>query len=169
MREDEVYKLLSKIRIYYQNMSKSDDVNDEWYKVLKNYDAEDVLGGLDRYLKDEKNRTRIPMPQDLIQGLSTTEEKAKRIQQNSGYVVRCNLCQREMSLEHYNEHYGRCLSTMYLISVLKKQGKQVEYELLASLSEEKFNEVYEKYKDYDENYKLNAERIFKRSEEYDYS
>jgi len=169
MSEEEVYRLIERVRVYYQHLSRSDELNDEWYRFLKNYDASEINNAFDNYLKLERNRNRIPMPQDLTQGLLTLEQKRKRKEQNLGYVVRCNLCQREMSLEHYNEHYGRCLWTMYLMSVFKKQGREVEYELFEQLSESKFNEVYEKYKDYDDNYKLNAERIFKRSEEYDYS
>lgn len=169
MNEEEVYRLIERVRVYYQHLSRSDELNDEWYRLLKKYDVNEINNAFDNYLKSERNRNRIPMPQDLTQGLLTIEQKKKRKEQNQGYIVCCNLCQKEMPLEHYDEHYGRCLSTMYLISVLKKQGKQVEYELLASLSQEKFNEVYAKYKDYENVKKLNTENIFKKGERYDYS
>lgn len=169
MSEEEVYRLIERVRVYYQHLSRSDELNDEWYRILQKYDSNDVNSALDNYLKSERNRNRIPMPQDLTQGLLTLEQKTKRKQQSSGYVVRCNLCQREMSLEYYNEHYGRCLSTMYLISVFKKRGETVEYELLEGLSKENFNEVYEKYKDYNTNGNLNTENIFKKGEKNDYS
>lgn len=143
MREDEVYKLLSRIRIYYQNMSKSDDVNDEWYKILKNYDTADVLEGLERYLKDEKNRTRIPMPQDLIVGLITLDKKEKL---KNDYLVDCNLCHKTMFLSQYNNHYGRCLTITSLVKIYRDKGETMSYEELNTFTTERLNKFYENEK-----------------------
>lgn len=146
MNEDEVYKLLERVRVYYQHLSRSDDLLDEWYKILKDYSANEVENTLNEYLSIEKNRSRIPMPQDLTQGLLTIQQKKKKF--NSNYSVRCNLCGKEMPLAHYNSHYDKCLSIMYLISVFKQQGENVDYKTFATLDDKKFNAIYEKYKNY---------------------
>lgn len=143
MREDEVYKLLSKVRIYYQNMSKSDDVNDLWFEVLKNYDTSDVIEGLDRYLDDEKNRARIPIPQDLIVGLKTIDQKEKL---KNDILIDCNLCHKTMRLSEYNNtHFKKCLLIKTLIPILQKKGNDVTYEVLNEYDYTTLDKLYEKY------------------------
>lgn len=166
MQKLEVINFMKKIKSYYQNFLMEDYIVKEWQDRLKPYEIDDVYRKLDQHLAGEL-KDQIPKLHYILKYLKTPEEKNKS--NNDGFIVRCNLCQREMSLEHYNEHYGRCLSTMYLMSVFKKQEREVEYDLLARLSEDKFNEVYEKYKDYDDTKKVNIDNIFKKGEKYDYS
>lgn len=145
MSEEDVYRLLERVRTYYQHLSRSDKLCDEWFRILKHYKVSEVNENLDKYLSIERNRNRIPMPQDLIQDLWTIEEYQ---QSQKSYIVNCNLCKRPMTLENYNKHYDRCSSIHYLLQIMKSQGIKVEYKDLASLSDNKFNTVYEKYKDY---------------------
>lgn len=145
MSEEDVYRLLERVRTYYQHLSRSDELCDEWFRILKHYKVSEVNENLDKYLSIERNRNRIPMPQDLIQDLWTIEESE---QSQKSYVVNCNLCKKPMTLENYNKHYDRCCSIHYLLQIMKSQGIKIEYKDLASLNDNKFNAIYEKYKNY---------------------
>ena len=143
MNEEEVYELLERVRVYYQHMTRSDALIDEWFKGLKNYSAKDVNSGFDKYLKDERNRNRIPMPQDLISGLSTIDEQ--KANNNNNFKIDCQLCHRFMSLDEYDNHYSKCSSVTYLLSVFKKKNMNVTREELEKLDDESFNRLYNKY------------------------
>ncbi len=145
MNEDEIYELLEKVRIYYQNMAKSDAVNDEWYKILRKYNRDDVYGNLERYLSIERNRNRIPMPQDLISGLSTIEQQKEK--NNDNFKIDCQLCHKFMTLDEYNNHYSKCSSITYLLTLFKKRDMNVSREELENLDEKTFKGVYKKYKE----------------------
>ncbi len=147
MTEEEVYKLLERVRVYYQHLSKSDEIYEEWYRVLKKYNVEEVNKGLDNYLRDEKNRTRIPMPQDLIDGLITEEQKEKL---KNDYLIDCNLCHKTMLLSEYDSHYSKCLKVKAVLLLLRKKGQVIEYDELSRYdikTLERFlneNKIYEK-------------------------
>lgn len=146
MSEDEIYELLERIRIYYQHMTRSDAINDEWFKILRKYKAEDVNSGFDSYLKDERNRNRIPMPQDLISGLLTIEGQKEK--NNDNFKMDCQLCHKFMTLDEYNNHYSKCSSITYLLTLFKKRDMNVSREELENLDEKTFKGVYEKYREH---------------------
>lgn len=145
MSEEEVYELLEKVRIYYQNMAKTDAVNDEWYRILKKYNRDDVYSNLEKYLSIERNRNRIPMPQDLAKGLLTIEQQKTKSKDN--FKIDCQLCHRFMTLEEYNNHYSKCSSVTYLLKIFEKRDMNVSREELENLDEKTFRGVYEKYKE----------------------
>ncbi len=145
MNEEEVYEFLEIVKAYYQNFSKADLVKEVWYKTLKKYSKEDIYKKLEGYLAIENNRKRIPMPQDLISGLSTIDQQKEK--NNDNFKIDCQLCHRFMTLEEYNNHYSGCLSVTYLLKIFKKRDMNVSREELESLDEKTFRGVYEKYKE----------------------
>lgn len=145
MNKIEVTKLLNRIKTHYPFFNIADYVVDEWLKYLRKYDNYDVNKKLDDYIEDEKDRA--PTVAYITKYLKTPEEKAKF--QNSEYVIRCNLCQKEMPLSVYNnEHFDKCSSINYLLMIMKAKGITVEYDDLETLDYRKFERVYEKYKDW---------------------
>lgn len=146
MQKEDIVELLDRVKLHYQHLSMSDELFYEWFRILKEYNRDDVFKKLDEYLENESNRDRIPMAFDLIDGLITHEQKKKI---HSDYLIRCNLCGREMLLSEYDsKHFDRCSSINYLLRIMREQGIKVEYRDLETLDEIKFQKVYEKYKDW---------------------
>lgn len=144
MTEEDVVKLLDRVKLHYQHFSINDSLFYEWLRILKEYSKEDVFNNLDKYL--DKCEVKIPTVFDLKKGLTPISKKQK-VKQD--YIINCNLCGKEMRLSEYeNRHFPKCSSISYLITIMKKQGINVEYKELEQLDDIKFQSVYEKYKDY---------------------
>lgn len=147
MNEREVSDLLDRVKLHYQHLSLSDELLEEWFRVLKKYKNEEVINNLDKYLMIEKNRDRIPNPFDLIDGLITQQQKEKL---KNDYLIDCNLCHKTMTLSEYDSHYSKCLKIRSVMTILKRKGQAVEYDELFRYdidTLEKFlnkNKVYEK-------------------------
>lgn len=143
MNKAETSKLLNKIKGYYNSQFFVDSyVIDAWSDTMKPYDLEDAIEHLQTYLKTYPEVA--PKPHMFTKGLYTAEEK-RRIR-NSEFTVNCNLCHRLMSLDEYDRHYDKCLSTQYLIKRIKEEkGVVPEYEEIYFLPKEKFEGLYQKY------------------------
>lgn len=109
-----------KINSYYRTFTIDDaDVMKEWIDRLSNYDKEDITRRFDEHLNGE-NALNPPMLHLLIKNLPTIEEKTKR--DSNDYIIRCNLCGKEMSLSTYDKkHYPRCLTIHSLIPLIKEK------------------------------------------------
>lgn len=59
--------------------------------------------------------------------------------------VRCNLCNKEMTLENYDKHYDRCLMVTTLVKILKEKGEEVDYETLSQYDSTKLEKIIFKY------------------------
>ncbi len=153
MKEHEVEELLQIVKIHYQNFSIYDSLRDEWFRILKNYSANEVLDNLDKYLEDDRNRERIPMVFDLKKGLLTLDKKERF---KNDYLIDCNLCHKTMFLSEYdNTHHRKCLLIKTIIKDYKKKNQNIAYEELDkfsfeeldkrfSLKKKKIEEVYQK-------------------------
>lgn len=61
-------------------------------------------------------------------------------------VVECNICHKWMTLDKYDNHYDRCMSTQYLIHrIYQEKGVIPEYDEIFYLPREKFEGLYQKY------------------------
>ena len=88
MTFEELKEILTNIKAHYQNFAIYDYVVKEWYKVLKDYEYDDVMESLVDHLT----------PKDL-----------KKESESNRYIVSCNLCDRWMSLDEFDKHYDKCL------------------------------------------------------------
>ena len=101
MNKMETTKLLNKIKGYYNSQFFIDDyVLDAWADTMQHYDLEDAINHIQEYVKE--NPDTAPKPQTFRRGLRTHEEKRRL--RDSKFIIDCNLCQRSMSLEEYDEH-----------------------------------------------------------------
>ncbi len=157
MSESEVSNLLDRVKLHYQHLSLSDELLEEWFRVLKKYNSDEVFNNLDKYLMIEKNRDRIPNPFDLTDGLITENQKEKL---KNDYLIDCNLCHKTMLLSEYNStHYKKCLLIKALIRKLAKEGTKVTYQDLDNYSYERLDKLYDKY--LEKNKKIRIEGIRK--------
>jgi hypothetical protein len=142
MKKTETTKLLNKIKGYYNSQFFIDDfVLDAWAETLEPYDFEDAEEHIKEYLKEYPDIA--PKPHTFIKGMLTKEQKEAR--KNSGYLVSCNLCGKWMSLQEYDDHYGRCLDIQYLLSVAKQKGEEYTREDLEQCKPEVIDKLLNKY------------------------
>ena len=136
MNKTETKKLLNTIKGYYNSLFYIDEyVLNAWSDDYKNYDLEDCIDHLKTYLKEYPDIP--PKPHTFKRGLLTPEEK-RRIK-NSEFTVNCNLCHKSMSLDEYDRHYDRCLSTKYLIKrIYEEKQVKADYDEIFYLPREKF-------------------------------
>lgn len=142
MKKSEVNKLLNKIKGYYNSQFFIDEyVSEAWIESLEPYDFEDAEEHIKEYLKEYPDIA--PKPHVFIKNLLTHEQKEKR--RNADYIISCNLCGKWMSLQEYDEHYGRCLDIQYLESVAKQKGENFSRKDLENCKEEVIDKLLKKY------------------------
>ena len=143
MNKTETKKLLNTIKGYYNSLFYIDEyVLNAWSDDYKNYDLEDGIEHLKTYLKEYPDIP--PKPHTFKRGLLTPEEKRKIKERD--YSVNCNLCNKLMQLDQYDNHYDKCLSTKYLIKRIEEEkGVVPEDDEIYYLPKEKFNGLYQKY------------------------
>lgn len=143
MNKMETNTLLNKIKGYYNSQFFIDDyILDAWHEQLGDYDKDDCIEHIKDYVKEYPETP--PKPHTFKKGLLTPEEKRKLKERD--YSVNCNLCNKLMSLDDYDNHYDKCLSTKYLIKRIKEEKDVVaEYEEIFNLPRNKFDALYQKY------------------------
>lgn len=145
MSLNETKEIMQNIKAHYQTFSIENYVFEEWYKVLKEYDFDDVMEKLVDHLTSNEHK-EIPKVYQLVKYLSTTTEKQNQKEIDSSFKVCCNLCDRWMTMSEYENHYGRCLDIEYLVSKSKKIGKPTTRAELSKLTQTQIQALYEKYK-----------------------
>ena len=143
MTKAEVQNFIKKIKVYYPYFSlDGKDVVDEWAERLKPYENEDVLRKLEEHLKGEKAE-EPPKLHFITKYLKTKEEKERM---GKDYLIRCNLCNKEMYLSDYDKfHYDKCLMIYTLIPILRKNGEEVDYDILDAYDLRTLEKVLYKY------------------------
>lgn len=142
MTKGEINKLLNTIKGYYNSQFFIDEfVTKAWIEELKDYEYEDCEKHLKTYLKE--NPDFAPKPHTFTKGLLTREERQRLA--NEKYFVECNLCHKWMGLNQYDEHYDRCLTINYLVSVAKQKGENITRKELEYCKDEVLDKLYKKY------------------------
>lgn len=142
MTKQETITFIKKIKAYYPIFKLEEDAIDEWANRLKPYDYEDVLLKLEEHLSGEKSE-EPPKLHFITRYLKTKEEKEKY---KGDYLIRCNLCGREMYLTEYNStHYDKCVLIKALIPILRGRGETVSYESLDEYDYATLDKVWNKY------------------------
>lgn len=106
MTFEELKEILTNIKAHYQNFAIYDYVIEEWYKVLKDYEFDDVMESLVEHLTSD-NSNELPKVYQLVKYL--TPKHLKKKSDNKRFLVACNLCDRWMSLAEFDKHYDKCL------------------------------------------------------------
>ena len=151
MTKGETKKLLNKIKGYYNSQFFIDEfVTEAWIEQLQDYDYEDCEEHLKEYLKAYPDYP--PKPHTFTKGILTIQEKEKR--KKAKYIVQCNLCQRWMTIEDYDSHYGRCLDIEYLASIAKEKGEAFGREDLENCRQDIIDKLLKKYEPKKTNFNL---------------
>lgn len=142
MTKEETNRVFKKIKAYYYYFDLDKDSIKLWIEKLLPYSFEDVDSRIEEHIIGEE-RNNVPKIQDLIRHLMTEEQKSES---SDDYIVQCRLCHRWLPLTEYDEHYDRCLSISYLVSVAKQKGETFTRQDLENCREDILNKLYEKYK-----------------------
>jgi len=149
MKKEQANDIIKKIKAYYYYFELDKDSIKIWTDKMLPYSFEDVDRKIEEHIIGEE-RQNPPKVQDLIRHLLTEEQKAKS---KDDYIVQCRLCKRWLPLKEHDEHYDRCLSIEYLVSVAKQKGEEFTREDLENCREDILNRLYEKYKPQETNFK----------------
>lgn len=141
MKQEEVIDLLEFININYPDFKVNDKVTKMWYDELQQYDIEDVKDNLRSFMSNEYYQKEPPKLALLTKDLVKKYEKVHL----DNVETRCPRCNRPLSLEDYDKHFDRCSSIDYVIRETKKWfRKELTRKFLWEMSEEEFNERYNK-------------------------
>ena len=137
----EIFEKVSANAVFF----KADEVHEKvWYEVLCNFVYEDAMKNLEILLKDEKFRMN-PNVYEVIKGLTPIDKKVDF----GKVVVYCPICKRAVNQSEEAKHRERCQSIRYLVKQYKKwTGKDLAKRSLWEMSEEKFQEKYDRFLHY---------------------
>ena len=139
MTREETKKLVDKVQVYRQSFLITQNVYQEWYKVLEPYDYCDVDQKLDGYFKDGDNFGRYPDVYYLTKYLKTTKEKEIM---NVPHTF-CQICGQAIEYENYEKHYARCSSVDYIIKISNQYlDKKLNKDKLMVADDNTFKKYY---------------------------
>lgn len=143
MTREDTKNFLRRIKQHYQEFSVDDYKVSEWYNELKDYSVEDINNKFEEHLRNEQYGNSIPKIWFLTKYLTKEVDKGKN---NANEIhINCMICGKELILSEYEEHYHKCSSIDYIIRQYKKfKGQEISRKDLEELSDNKFEEVYEK-------------------------
>ena len=137
MNNKEVIDLLEMIdRCYKTEYGKDKKIVNDWFKVLKEYELQDMTQSLDTYMK--YNTTYPPKVYDLTRNYQTIENK-KRL---DNARTRCMFCNKEIDLDD-EKHVDRCRSIEFIQTVAKRfQRVDINKAKYRNMSQKEFNEIH---------------------------
>lgn len=146
MNLNQLDELFTKIRVHrpkfgtlLESQSRYNQYRNEWYRILKNYDYQDVIESLERWLSDSENKYYLPDVYTLVNGLYTDEEKNRPME----FKIMCRYCKKWFAYDGLKKHEDRCGSVEYIITNYKKLfNKELSRETLWDLNEEEFEKRY---------------------------
>lgn len=144
MNKTETTNFMERIKSHYQEFIIDDFKVKEWYKELQNYDAEDVNRKLDEHLRSEVYGENIPKLYFLTKYLTPSKDKGKVVHKK----IICNKCGYSFWDTEYDQHLQRCIEVHTVMRDMKKHYQmKLNYHDLMALSDERFEEVYQRYLD----------------------
>jgi hypothetical protein len=137
MKQSEVVDLIKLIdRVYKTDYAGDSDIVKDWFKVLKQFDFEDITNSLDYYMK---NYTEYPPKvYDLIKGYKTIE--SKKLLEHA--KTRCSFCNKIINFDDEN-HIDKCRSIEFIQSAVKRfKNQDIDKERYLKMSKEEFDKYY---------------------------
>ena len=141
MTKEQSIKIVDRVKTNRQNFSINESVYQEWYRVLQNYDFEDVDNSLTKYLGEEYNDGKYPTAYELTRHLTKCIEIIR-----VDYEMNCPICNRLMLRSQFDKHFDRCSSVDYIYRNYKKYfNKEIDKGALWKLSDVEFGQRYWKF------------------------
>lgn len=142
MERKETIDFMQRIKSHYQEFIIDDFKIDEWHKELKKYASEDVNKKFDEHLKSSEYGEYIPKLYFLTKNLIEEKDKGKI----KHYVVKCQLCNKDIPDELYEEHYTRCSGANTIVRDMKNYfNLTVDYNTIMNMKKEEYDKTYMRY------------------------
>lgn len=139
MTRAETKQIVDKIQVYRQSFLITNNVYQEWFRILESYDYEDVDKKLDEFFQNGDNFGRYPDVYYLTKYLKKHNEKLK----NGITYVRCQICQKVIEFNEYEEHFDKCSSIEYLAKMSSRiYNKVLNKNKLFDLNNNEFEQKY---------------------------
>ena len=137
MNKNEVMDLLELIdRCYGTKYAEDKNIFNDWYKVLKEYELQDMTQSLDTYMK--YNTTYPPKVYDLTRNYQTIENK-KRLDHAK---TRCMFCLKVIDFGD-TKHEDRCRSIEIIRNAVSRfKTQDIDKEKYRRMTDEEFDKYY---------------------------
>ena len=147
MNKKEISGLFKRIKNHYDVFSVSEDKIEEWYRFLKDYDAEDVYKSLDNYLSNDYDNP--PLVYHLTRGLRKVE-----VPEESCWITECDICKKRITIYNndmtdYEKHRRRCAKIDFIDTMSKRlRGEGVAICKYYEMSDDELEKAYRKIMNY---------------------
>jgi hypothetical protein len=137
MKQSEVLDLIKLIdRVYKTEYAKDKDIVKDWFKVLGQYDFDDITKSLDYYMSNYTDYP--PKVYNLTKGYKTIE--TKHLLDNA--YTRCMFCGKSISFDD-KTHEDRCRSIEFIKSAVKRfKNQDIDKNRYLEMSNEEFKKYH---------------------------
>lgn len=111
MELKDVKTILKRVEINYPKFVNDSYTQSEWYRELKDYDLDDVMGKLENHFRSEQYGNQPPKVYFLTKYLTKTKDK----NEDEDYDTFCVVCGKRMNHKLFDEHFDRCSSVHYVL------------------------------------------------------
>ena len=147
MNKIEVKEVLDYLSYNYNTFNVTEGLFKMWLDELQQYDKEDVMDKIKKMIASGNYKVTAPQLVTITSGLTKTD---KKIDWNKT-VTFCPICNKAFQCDNtmyskdYEQHRPKCQSIRYVITQTKKWfGKDLTRAELWNMSEQEFNERYNK-------------------------
>lgn len=118
MTYEQVGNLFERIKHNYNTFTYNSEKLKEWYKVLKNFDNEEINNNFDKYIE---NNEQAPIIFSLIRGL----QKKELNQEDKTDYMKCEYCGKMMmivnkNIDEFLEHERKCQKIDFINRIVKQ-------------------------------------------------
>lgn len=155
MELKDVKTILKRIEINYPKFVNDSYTQSEWYRELKDYDLDDVMGKLENHFRSEQYGNQPPKVYFLTKYLTKTKDK----NEDEDYDTFCVVCGKRINHKLFDEHFDRCLSVQYVLRQYRRFNipNPPTKKVLYQMDQHEFDERYKRLLMYVQKFSTNED------------
>ena len=123
-------------RCYKTDYAGDKEIVNDWFKVLKNYELQDITAALENYMK--YNTAYAPKVYDLVRNCASIEYKKRLVNAKT----RCMFCMQVIDFND-TKHEDRCRSIQTIKSAAARfKNQEIDEEKYRKMGDEEFDKYY---------------------------
>ena len=133
---------MNKIKSIYNTFSLDEDKVNEWYRFLKDYNADEVLKKYEEYVVRNE---QPPIIFSLIKNLSKIQRNT-----NNSWTTCCDICKEHITIydndmTEFDKHYRKCQKIDFIDRQSKAiLGEIIDKEKYYAMSDNELEEIYQR-------------------------
>lgn len=144
MKLNETRYFMERMKVYYPSLVIDDFTTQEWHSQLKDYSSQDINEKFNEHLKSEEYNKYIPKISFLTAYL--VKEKEKLEPKLSKTKVMCEICNKTIDFNDYQNHFDRCSSVNYIFTNGKKYlHRNFDKQKMMIMDNDSFDNLYIKF------------------------